>query len=127
VTFTVQTSSTNSTVSAFRTPWLPRGLVRAVSGTALALLGIFVLPFGRRARIFLRDAGNSQTRNFFVLLLLLVGVGGASLGCSSATVATSAGTPLGVATLTITASANVDNAVVSQSVYLTVNVVPKTP
>jgi hypothetical protein len=127
VTFMVQTSSTNSIVSALHTPWMPRGLAQAVSGTALTLLGIFVLPFGRRARIFLRDAGNRSARNSLVLLLLLLGLGGASLGCSSATATTGAGTPLGVATLTITASANVDNAVVSQSVYLTVNVVPKTP
>jgi hypothetical protein len=35
------------------------------------------------------------------------------------------GTPLGVATLKITASAYVDNAVVSHSVYLTVNVLAK--
>jgi hypothetical protein len=125
VTFTVQTSLTNSTVSALRHPWPLSGLARAVSGTALTLLGIFVLPFGRRARVLLRHVEGRQGRNFCALLLLLVGVGGASLGCSSATVAPGAGTPLGVATLTITASANVNNAVVSQSVYLTVNVVPK--
>jgi hypothetical protein len=47
------------------------------------------------------------------------------MGCNSTnlTTSTSAGTPLGVATLKITANAYVDNAVVSRSVYLTVNVV----
>jgi hypothetical protein len=57
-----------------------------------------------------------------ILLLLLAGMGGAGIGCSSVTGVNSTGTPLGVATLKITASANVDNAVVSHSVYLTVNV-----
>jgi len=83
-------------------------------------LGFFLLPFGRRARIFARRS----TRRFLVLLLLLVGLGGAGIGCNSVsgTVPPSSGTPLGVATLKITAAAYVDNTVVSQSVYLTVNV-----
>jgi predicted component of type VI protein secretion system len=96
-----------------------------VSGTALALVGIFALPFGRRARVLLRHAEGRQACNFGLVLLLLVGLGGVGLGCSSSTAVTATGTPLGVATLTITASANVNNAVVSQSVYLTVNVVTK--
>ena len=58
--------------------------------------------------------------------LLLVGLGGVGLGCSSVTGANGTGTPLGVATLKITASANIDNTVVSHSVYLTVNVIPPT-
>lgn len=129
VTFTINTFTTGVTppaTTAYRGPWLPGGIARAVSGTALALLGIFVLPFGRRARTFVRLAVDEKTRRFVVMLLLLVGLGGVGLGCSSSTVATGTGTPLGVATLTITASANVNNAVVSHSVYLTVNVVPKT-
>jgi hypothetical protein len=61
----------------------------------------------------------------FILLLLLVGLGGVGIGCTSNTVTqpASGGTPLGVATLKITASAYVDNAVLGRSVYLTVNVV----
>jgi len=128
VTFTVQTfltGTTPTTAAAERRPWLPGGIARTVSGAALALLGMFVLPFGHRARTLLRLAEGQQTRSFLVLLMLLVGLGGVGLGCSSNTVATGTGTPLGVATLTITAAANVNNAVVSQSVYLTVNVVPK--
>ena len=93
---------------------------RAVGGTALALLAFFLLPFGRRARIF----SSRSTRRFLVLILLLVGLGGAGIGCNNVNTPLSAsGTPLGVATLRITASAYVNNTVVSQSVYLTVNVV----
>jgi len=128
VTFTVQTYSTGLTppaTTADQRPWLPGGIARAVSGTALALLGIFVLPFGRRARIFVRLSAAEKARKFGVLVLMLIGLAGVGLGCSSSTAAIGTGTPLGVATLTITASANVDNAVVSHSVYLTVNVVPK--
>jgi hypothetical protein len=122
VTFVVQTFTrggpySTTTARDRRQPLWPR----AVGNTALALLAFFLLPFGRRARIF---AGRS-TRRFLVLLLLLVGLGGAGIGCNSvsSTPLSSQGTPLGVATLTITASAYVDNTVVSQSVYLTVNVV----
>ena len=120
VTFVIQTFLTggpsSATASNHREPRWPR----AVGGSALALLAFFLLPFGRRARIL---AGRS-TRRFLVLLLLLVGLGGAGIGCNSvSTPLSSEGTPLGVATLKITASAYVDNTVVSQSVYLTVNVV----
>ena len=120
VTFVVQTFTTGGPASTTardrREPLWPR----AVGDTALALLAFFLLPFGRRARIF---TGRS-TRRFLVLLLLLVGLGGAGIGCNSvSTPLSSQGTPLGVATLTITASAYVDNTVVSRSVYLTVNVV----
>jgi subtilase family serine protease len=121
VTFVVQTFTTGgpySTTTArdrHEPPW-----PRAAGGSALALLAFFLLPFGRRARIF---AGRS-TRRFLVLILLLAGLGGAGIGCNSVSTPLNAhGTPLGVATLTITASAYVDNTVVSRSVYLTVNVV----
>jgi len=81
--------------------------------------------FGRRASQLLdRYAGNSA-RRLIILLLLLAGLGGAGIGCTSTTnlTSTSSGaTPLGVATLKVTGSAYVDNTVVSQSVYFTVNV-----
>jgi hypothetical protein len=124
VTFVVQTfasgASTSTTTASRRGE--PMG-PRAAGGAALALLlGFVLLPFGRRARVFL------SARRFLILLLLLAGLGGAGIGCTSsvATSTSSAGaTPLGVAILKITGSANVDNAVVSQSVYLTVNVLAK--
>lgn len=120
VTFVIQTFASGSTTAANRTPrflW-----PRAAGGTALALLaGFFLLPFGRRARIFTRTSNG----RLMTLFLLLVGLGGAGIGCTSSTVTqpASGGTPLGVATLTITASPYVDNTVGSHSVYLTVNVV----
>ncbi len=93
---------------------------RAAGGTALAVLGFLLLPFGRRVRIFARRS----TRRFLVLLMLLVVLGGAGIGCTgvAGVFVVSTGTPLGVATIKITGSAYVDNTVVSQSVYLTVNV-----
>jgi len=124
VTFVVQTytsggPSSTTTVSRRHDPVWPR----AAGGTALAvLLGFFLLPFGRRTRIF---AGRGA-RRFWILLLLLVGLGGAGIGCNSVSVSgavATTGTPLGVSTLKITANAYVDNTVVSHSVYLTVNVV----
>ncbi|MGA3263618.1 MAG: Ig-like domain repeat protein [Terracidiphilus sp.] len=121
VTFVIQTfisggPTTASIPSRSREPIWPR----AAGGTALAVLGFFLLPFGRRARIFTRRS----TRRFLVLLMLLVVLCGAGIGCNSVSgiPVTSTGTPLGVATLKITGSAYVDNTVVSQSVYLTVNV-----
>ena len=79
VNFVIQTFLTggpsSATASNHREPLWPR----AVGGTALALLAFFLLPFGRRARIF---AGRS-TRRFLVLLLLLAGLGGAGIGCNS--------------------------------------------
>ncbi len=123
VTFVVQTftagqTTNTSIVSGSRHPSI---WPRAASGTALAALAFFLLPFGRRARIFSRR----RSRRFLVLLLVLAGLGGAGIGCSSGgSQLASFGTPLGVATLTVTASENVDNTVVSQSVYFTVNVMP---
>jgi subtilase family serine protease len=123
VTFVVQTFTTGQTASATvashsqHSPFWPR----ATGGTALAALGFFLLPFGQRNRIFSR----TRTRRLLVLLLLLAGLGGAGIGCQSGgSQLASFGTPLGVATLTVTASENVNNTVVSQSVYFTVNVTP---
>jgi subtilase family serine protease len=117
VTFVVQTFASghaSSTTVSHNQPFWPR----AAGGAALAFLGFFLLPMGRRARLF---AGRN-TRRFWILLLLLVGLGSTGIGCTSVAGVASGGTPLGVATLKITASAYVDNTVVSQSVYLTVNV-----
>jgi len=122
VTFVVQTFITGgpssvTTVSQRKEPMWPR----AAGGTALAVLGFFLLPFGRRTRIF---TGHGA-RRFWVLLLLLVGLGGVGMGCNSSSLVTTTGTPLGVTTIKITASAYVDNTVVSRSVYLSVNVLAK--
>jgi len=92
---------------------------RAAGGAALAVLGFFLLPIGRRARLF----AGKNSRRFMILCLLLVGLGGVGLGCSSVSGVNNSGTPLGVATLQITATANIDNTVISHSVYLTVNVI----
>jgi hypothetical protein len=94
---------------------------RALSGTALATLIVFVLPFGRRARIF-----TNRIRHLVIVALLLTGAGLAGIGCSTsvASLPVSNGTPLGVATLKITGAAYIDNTVVSHSVFLTVNVIP---
>jgi len=117
VTFVVATFTTGSvTTSANRHPepqWL-----RTAGGTALAALLFFLLPFGKRARTFIRRS----TGRMLILLLLLTGLAGTGIGCTNNTAIVSTGTPLGVATLKITASAYVDNAVVSKSTYLTVNV-----
>jgi hypothetical protein len=120
VTFTVQTFATGNTTAANRRPetfW-----PRTAGGTALAALAFFMLPLMRRRayRLLGKTAGRA-----LVFLLLLVGLGGAGLGCNSSTPVASGGTPLGVAALTITASANVDNVVTSQSLTLPVNVVKK--
>jgi hypothetical protein len=119
VTFTIQTfvSGGPSASANHREPIWPR----AAGGTALAVLGFFLLPFGRRARIL----ASRSTRRFLVPLLLLVGLCGVGMGCNSIagqSTTSNTGTPLGVATFKITATAYVDNTVVSQSVYLTVNV-----
>jgi hypothetical protein len=88
----------------------------------LAGVLFFLLPFGRRARVFLRQA----TRSLVVLLMLLAGLAATGIGCSSpSTTATDIGTPLGVATLQVTATAYVNNAVVAQTLNFTVNVQPQ--
>jgi hypothetical protein len=61
-----------------------------------------------------------------VLLLLLIGLGAAGMGCNNSTLVASSGTPLGVSTIKITATAYVDNTVVSRSIYLSVNVLANT-
>jgi hypothetical protein len=120
VTFTVQTFAEGSTTTSANRrpqPFWPR----AAGGTALAALAFFLLPPFRRAR---RLLGKSAGRAL-IFLLLLVGLGGAGLGCNSTTPVVSTGTPLGVAELTITASVNVNSVVTSQSLTLPVNVVTK--
>ena len=118
VTFTVQTFAAGgpTTSSNDRGPLWPR----ALGGTALAALVFFVVPFGRRARFFA-----DRVRSGMVLALLLAGLGGAGVGCTSnsPTAPVNNGTPLGVATLPVTATAYINNTVISHSVYLTVNVV----
>ena len=119
VTFTVQTYAAGGTTTAKsdHAPLWPR----ATGGAALAALLFFLLPIDRKARLFTA----SRTRHITVLLLLLAGLGGAGIGCSSGVkLASNSGTPLGVATLTVTAASYVNNTVVSHSVYLTVNVLP---
>ena len=122
VTFTVQTFAAGGpSAHNDRAPLGPRGLGRAVSGSALAVLVFLVLPFWRSRRVF-----TGRVRSFVLFALLLAGLGGAGMGCSSSVthVPVNNGTPLGVANLKITAAAYVDNTVLSRSVYLTVNVVP---
>ena len=118
VTVTVQTYAAGGITTSGHpsVPFWPR----ALGGTALAVL-LFVLPFGRRARIF-----SGHVRGAVLFVLLLAGLGSAGIGCSSTTINTSVntGTPLGQTTLKITGASNVDNTVVSHSVYLTVNVLP---
>lgn len=97
---------------------------QAAAGATLAGLVFFLLPFGRRARVFLRQG----PKRFVILLMLLAGLAGTGIGCTStATTATTnnTGTPLGVATLEVTATAYVNNAVVAQNLYFTVNVQPQ--
>ena len=118
VTFTVQTYAAGGTTAAGnnRAPLWPR----AAGGTALAVLVFFVLPAGRRRRMF-----TERTRRFLAVLLLLAGLGGAGIGCSnSVTTPQNTGTPLGVATLNIVATAYIDNTVINRTVFLTVNVIP---
>lgn len=111
VTFTVQTFKTGeAATSALHRENL---WVRAAGGLALAFV-VLMAPVGRRAR------------RWMALVVLFAGIGGAGLGCGSSgsNVTANSGTPLGTTTLTITATAYVNQAVVSHSAYLTVNVVP---
>ncbi len=95
---------------------------RVAGGTALGALGVFLLPISRRMRNRFRAAAGRSSERIVILLVLLVGLAGASIGCTSTGAIASTGTPLGVATLKITAAAYVDNTVVSHSVFLTVDV-----
>jgi len=119
VTFVVQTFANGAIARHDQPrPWWPR----AAGGAVLAAVGVFLLPFSRRARNQLRAAAGRYPRQIVILLVLLVGLAGAGIGCTSSGAIASTGTPLGVATLKITASAYVDNTVVSHSVFLTVDV-----
>ena len=127
VNFVVTTFTTGGVSTAKSTPPTEKSLwPRAMGGTALALLGFFLLPCDRRARTFVRRTAGERGRQMLVLLLLLAGMGVAGVGCTS-TVSSptngTTGTPLGVATLTINATINVDNTVIARTTYLTVNVV----
>ncbi len=124
VTFVVQTYATGG--PAYAALGKPRSLIpfwlRAAGGAMLAGVVFFLLPFGRRSRVFLRQG----PRRFLVLLLLLSGLVGVGIGCSSSsTIVANTGTPLGVATLQVTATAYVDNAVAAQRLNFTVNVQPQ--
>jgi len=123
ITFTVSTFTSGSLTPVTasnerRLPWS-----RVAGGTALALLAFFLLPFGRRARIF----SGKSARRFWIVLLLLVGLGGTGIGCNSVSGISgyTQGTPLGTVALTITASPYVDNTVVFKNLTLLVNVVPQ--
>jgi len=121
VTVSTFTSGSLTPVAASHRHEQPWG--RAAGGAALALLAFFLLPFGRRARIL---SGRSA-RRFWIVLLLLVGLGGTGIGCNSVSgISTyTQGTPLGSVALTITASPYVDNTVVFKNLTLMVNVVPQ--
>jgi hypothetical protein len=123
VTFVVQTYVTGGPLYAsLDKPSRPRPLwPRAAGGAMLAGVLFFLLPFGRRARVFL----GRGSRRFIVLLMLLAGLASTGIGCSSpSTTVTDIGTPLGVATLQVTATAYFNNAVVAQTLNFTVNVQP---
>ena len=124
VTFVIQTYVTGGPLyAAAGKPRLPGPLwPQAAGGAMLAGLVFFLLPCGRRARTFL----GKTPRRLVVLLVLLAGLVGAGIGCSSpSTTVTDIGTPVGVSTLQVTATAYVDNAVVAQSLNFTVNVQPQ--
>ena len=126
VTFVVQTFTSGGPAYATTAS---RGAAKPLwprtAGAALAGLFFFLLPYARRTRIFTCKASGCVSKRLIVLLLLLVGLGGAGIGCNSVSSPAIAGTPLGVSTLKITGSAYINNTVVSQSVYLTVNVLAK--
>jgi hypothetical protein len=125
VTFVVETYVTGGPAYAsLNKPARPGPLwPRAAGGAMLAGLVFFLLPFGCRARTFLRQG----PRRFVILLMLLAGLAGTGIGCTSGATTTAAdtGTPLGVATLQVTATAYVNNAVVAQTLNFTVNVQPQ--
>ncbi len=126
VTFVVETYITGGPAYASLYKPSPPGPMWAQTAGSAMLAGLvfFLLPFGRRARTFLRQG----PKHLVVLLMLLAGLAGAVVGCTStATTTTTAnnGTPLGVPTLEVTATAYVNNAVVAQNLYFTVNVQPQ--
>jgi multisubunit Na+/H+ antiporter MnhB subunit len=117
VTFTVQTYKTGGPASNTSRRSNGPMWLRAGGGMALALVMVLA-PVGRKAR---------RLRRFGALILLLAGLCGAGVGCNSTNNGSNgAGTPLGTTTVTLTATSYIDNAVVSHSVYLTVNVIPPT-
>jgi hypothetical protein len=135
VTFTVQTYTTGGPISTTASnkgagggfgSGLKSGTKsspaawRAAGGLALALVAFFA-PIGRRSRGLRRSLTRGQG-----LVLLLAGLCGAGVGCGSTTSSSQAGSgsPLGATAITITATAYINNAVVSHSVYLNVNVIP---
>lgn len=123
-TFVVTTYKTGSLSASARRDGSHAPWARAISGTALAMLGIFVMPWGRRARTLLVRSAGERGKKALLLLLLLAGVGLTGVGCSSSTAGVaSSGTPLGQTTLTIMAIDAVDSATVYHTIYLTVNVV----
>jgi hypothetical protein len=128
VTFVVETYITGGPLyAAAGKPSRPGPLwPQAAGGAMLAGVLFFLLPFGRRARVFLRPLVRQVPRRFIILLILLAGLASTGIGCSSpSTTVTDIGTPLGVATLEVTATAYVDNAVVAQTINFTVNVQPQ--
>ena len=96
----------------------PSHVARRCRRRLLAALVFFLLPFGRRARLFLREG----PRRFLVLLMLLAGLAGLGIGCTSTAGSRPTARRWALPRFKVTASAYVDNAVVSQSVYFTVNV-----
>lgn len=117
VAFTVQTYKTGGPSSSSARRGTGAMGLRAGGGAALAFV-VLLAPIGRRAR---------RLRRFLALMMLLVGLCGAGMGCNSTNNGSNGlGTPLGTTTVTLTATAYVDNAVVSHSAYLTVNVVSPT-
>ncbi len=123
VTFVVQTykSGAPGTTAANHEGAVPPWS-RKAGGAALALLCFVLLPFGWRSRRRLLG----QARCVLILALLLAGLAGAGIGCTSNNaLPTSAitGTPLGVATLKVVGTAYVNNTVVNRSAYFTVNVI----
>jgi hypothetical protein len=118
VTFTVTTFLTGGPYTGTSRN-LPPSWTRAAGGTALAAIVFFLAPSRRRTRIV-----REWMRRAAMLLLLALGLCGVGLGCSSVSgsIANHGGTPLGLTNLTITAAANIDNAVVSHSIDLTVDV-----
>jgi hypothetical protein len=121
ISFVIQTFLPGQqTTTASLNHGAPQRWSHAAGGTALAVLGLILLPFGRRTRMFNRRV----SRRIGILLLLLVGLGTGGIGCTNVSGVNGTGTPLGVTTLKITASAYIDNTVVSHSVYQSVNVIP---